>query len=33
MDKAYDKFDMEIKNVQLLFGRAGNKTVAVYSKG
>uniref|UniRef100_A0A8B9CDX5 Vacuolar protein sorting 13 homolog C n=1 Tax=Anser brachyrhynchus TaxID=132585 RepID=A0A8B9CDX5_9AVES len=23
MDKAYDKFDMEIKNVQLLFGRAG----------
>lgn len=23
MDKAYDKFDVEIKNVQLLFGRAG----------
>uniref|UniRef100_A0A8C4VAT4 Vacuolar protein sorting 13 homolog C n=1 Tax=Falco tinnunculus TaxID=100819 RepID=A0A8C4VAT4_FALTI len=26
MDKAYDKFDVEIKNVQLLFGRKGNKT-------
>lgn len=26
MDKAYDKFDVEIKNVQLLFGRAGTKT-------
>lgn len=26
MDKAYDKFDVEIKNVQLLFGRTGNKT-------
>lgn len=25
MDKAYDKFDVEIKNVQLLFGRKGNK--------
>lgn len=24
MDKAYDKFDVEIKNVQLLFARAGN---------
>uniref|UniRef100_A0A8C6YGF2 Vacuolar protein sorting 13 homolog C n=1 Tax=Naja naja TaxID=35670 RepID=A0A8C6YGF2_NAJNA len=23
MDKAYDKFDVEIKNVQLLFGRSG----------
>ncbi|XP_061856365.1 intermembrane lipid transfer protein VPS13C isoform X2 [Colius striatus] len=23
MDKAYDKFDVEIKNVQLLFGRTG----------
>ncbi|XP_021263276.1 vacuolar protein sorting-associated protein 13C [Numida meleagris] len=23
MDKAYDKFDVEIKNVQLLFGKAG----------
>ncbi|XP_069723155.1 intermembrane lipid transfer protein VPS13C isoform X2 [Phaenicophaeus curvirostris] len=23
MDKAYDKFDVKIKNVQLLFGRAG----------
>lgn len=23
MDKAYDKFDVEIKNVQLLFARAG----------
>nr|XP_056721786.1 intermembrane lipid transfer protein VPS13C [Euleptes europaea] len=23
MDKAYDKFDIEIKNVQLLFGRSG----------
>uniref|UniRef100_A0A8C0VHI4 Vacuolar protein sorting 13 homolog C n=1 Tax=Cyanistes caeruleus TaxID=156563 RepID=A0A8C0VHI4_CYACU len=26
MDKAYDKFDVKIKNVQLLFGRTGNKT-------
>uniref|UniRef100_A0A8C9NVA1 Chorein N-terminal domain-containing protein n=1 Tax=Serinus canaria TaxID=9135 RepID=A0A8C9NVA1_SERCA len=26
MDKAYDKFDVKIQNVQLLFGRAGNKT-------
>lgn len=26
MDKAYDKFDVEIKNVQLLFGTAGTKT-------
>uniref|UniRef100_A0A8D2LP35 Vacuolar protein sorting 13 homolog C n=1 Tax=Varanus komodoensis TaxID=61221 RepID=A0A8D2LP35_VARKO len=24
MDKAYDKFDVEIKNVQLLFGKAGS---------
>lgn len=24
MDKAYDKFDVEIKSVQLLFARAGN---------
>lgn len=23
MDKAYDKFDVEIKSVQLLFARAG----------
>lgn len=26
MDKAYDKFDVKIKNVQLLFGRTGNRT-------
>uniref|UniRef100_A0A8C3VCX4 Vacuolar protein sorting 13 homolog C n=1 Tax=Catharus ustulatus TaxID=91951 RepID=A0A8C3VCX4_CATUS len=26
MDKAYDQFDVKIQNVQLLFGRAGNKT-------
>uniref|UniRef100_A0A803YCW4 Chorein N-terminal domain-containing protein n=1 Tax=Meleagris gallopavo TaxID=9103 RepID=A0A803YCW4_MELGA len=26
MDKAYDKFDVEIKNVQLLFGRAALRT-------
>lgn len=25
MDKAYDKFDVEIKNVQLLLSRAGIK--------
>lgn len=26
MDKAYDKFDVDIKNVQLLFARAGKLT-------
>lgn len=28
MDKAYDKFDVEIKSVQLLFARAGNKLLS-----
>lgn len=27
MDKAYDKFDIEIKNVQLLFSQAGIKAL------
>lgn len=30
MDKAYDKFDIEIKNVQLLFGKSGIKALAKY---
>lgn len=28
MDKAYDKFDVEIKSVQLLFARAGNMSLS-----